>query len=62
VLREPLERSLSWFHLVNGSCPRVPWAASCAEATYLRYYSSPPEIRGGADATQPSGLLVGPID
>jgi len=45
VLRHPIERSLSWMQMLNQSCPRVPWAQSCAEATYISYYKQPPVVR-----------------
>jgi len=49
VLRHPIERSLSWMQMTNVSCPRVPWAPSCAEATYLSYYKEPPQVRTDLD-------------
>ena len=57
VLRHPLERSLSFFNLVNSSSTdegqdcrlRVPWAATCPDASYSHYYSSPPVVRTDVD-------------
>lgn len=56
VLRHPLERSLSFFGMVNSSTEegqdcrlRVPWAATCPNASYGNYYSSPPVVRTDVD-------------
>lgn len=46
VLRHPMERSLSWLSMMSSSCPRVPWAPTCAEAAVSSYFSSPPRVRG----------------
>ena len=63
VLRHPLERSLSFFHMANATVQgeercrlRVPWAKSCAEASYRSWYSNPPIVRNDIDAARQQAL------
>ena len=62
VLRHPLERSLSFFHMANATVGeercrlRVPWAKSCAEASYRSWYSNPPIVRDDIDAARQQAL------